>query len=811
MYNRFTNNAQHVLQYAQQSAQRLEHNYVGTEHILLGLVLNKEGVAGQLLSQLGLTPENVVRAIEKLAAPQPRNDGETALLPSTKRALELAVAEANRLGQNYVGTAQLLAGLLLDENGRAWQILESMDVDPQQVMRRLAEMTGMEMEDAGDDGSGQGKVDLNSFGRDLNELARQGKIDPVIGRENEIDRVIQILSRRTKNNPVLIGAPGVGKTAIAEGLAQRIINGTVPDILAGKRIFSLDMASLVAGTKYRGEFEERIKKVIEAIRNDPTVILFIDELHQLIGAGAVEGSMDAANILKPALARGELQCIGATTIDEYKKHIEKDMALARRFQPVLVGEPSQADAIQILFGLRDRYEAFHKARITDEAVRSAVTLSARYISDRYLPDKAIDVMDEAAAKVRMKVYSPTDEVKQLEQKLADVRKEKEAALASEDFERCASLRDEGKQLSEQLESMQKERKQQDDARLVVTEDDIADVVAQWTGIPVRQLTETESHRLLHLEEELHKRVISQDEAVSAVAKAVRRARAGLKDANRPIGSFLFLGPSGVGKTELARTLARQLFGSEDAMIRIDMSEYMEEYSVSRLVGAPPGYVGYEEGGQLTDAVREKPYSVILFDEVEKAAPDFFNLLLQVLDDGRLTDSQGRSVDFCNTVIIMTSNLGAQHLKPEAPVMGFAAAGHEKENKERDFQEAKKEIMEDVRRFFRPEFLNRIDEIQIFKPLGQADLRRIVAIMLQELNQRLDEKGIQMEWTENADDVLVDKGTDFAFGARPLKRAIQKLVEDPISEMLLSGSLKKGSHVYVDSKDKKELVFTTQAE
>lgn len=811
MYNRFTNNAQHVLQYAQQSAQRLEHNYVGTEHILLGLVLNKEGVAGQLLSQLGLTPENVVRAIEKLAAPQPRNDGKTALLPSTKRALELAVAEANRLGQNYVGTAQLLAGLLLDENGRAWQILESMDVDPQQVMRRLAEMTGMEMEDAGDDGSGQGKVDLNSFGRDLNELARQGKIDPVIGRENEIDRVIQILSRRTKNNPVLIGAPGVGKTAIAEGLAQRIINGTVPDILAGKRIFSLDMASLVAGTKYRGEFEERIKKVIEAIRNDPTVILFIDELHQLIGAGAVEGSMDAANILKPALARGELQCIGATTIDEYKKHIEKDMALARRFQPVLVGEPSQADAIQILFGLRDRYEAFHKARITDEAVRSAVTLSARYISDRYLPDKAIDVMDEAAAKVRMKVYSPTDEVKQLEQKLADVRKEKEAALASEDFERCASLRDEGKQLSEQLESMQKERKQQDDARLVVTEDDIADVVAQWTGIPVRQLTETESHRLLHLEEELHKRVISQDEAVSAVAKAVRRARAGLKDANRPIGSFLFLGPSGVGKTELARTLARQLFGSEDAMIRIDMSEYMEKYSVSRLVGAPPGYVGYEEGGQLTDAVREKPYSVILFDEVEKAAPDFFNLLLQVLDDGRLTDSQGRSVDFCNTVIIMTSNLGAQHLKPEAPVMGFAAAGHEKENKERDFQEAKKEIMEDVRRFFRPEFLNRIDEIQIFKPLGQADLRRIVAIMLQELNQRLDEKGIQMEWTENADDVLVDKGTDFAFGARPLKRAIQKLVEDPISEMLLSGSLKKGSHVYVDSKDKKELVFTTQAE
>ena len=808
MYNRFTNNAKRVLQYAQQTAQRLGHDYVGTEHILLGLVLNKDGVAGQVLAQLGLTPENVLRAIEKLTASSDIVQDDPGLTPRTKRTMELAVSEANRLGQNYVGTEHILAGLILEGSGRASQILESMDVDPEQILHRLADVTGTDAEDMPEENSASGSIDLNAYGRDLNELARKGKIDPVIGREKEIDRVIQILSRRTKNNPVLIGAPGVGKTAIAEGLAQRIVSGVVPDILADKRIFSLDLTSLVAGTKYRGEFEERIKKVIEAIQNDSHMILFIDELHQLIGAGAVEGSMDAANILKPALARGELQCIGATTLDEYKKHIEKDTALARRFQPVLVGEPTEEDAIQILFGLRDRYEAFHKARITDEAVRSAVTLSARYISDRYLPDKAIDVMDEAASRVRMKVYSPSDEVKNLEQKLADIRKEKEAALASEDFERCAALRDEGKELSRQLETMQKERKQHDDARLVVTGDDIADVVSQWTGIPVRQLTETESHRLLHLEEELHKRVISQDEAVTAVSKAIRRARAGLKDINRPIGSFLFLGPSGVGKTELARTLAQQLFGSEESMIRIDMSEYMEKYSVSRLVGAPPGYVGYEEGGQLTDAVREKPYSVVLFDEVEKASPDFFNLLLQVLDDGRLTDSQGRTVDFRNTVIIMTSNLGASHLKPDAPVMGFST-GSQEESREQAFKMAKKEIMDDVRRFFRPEFLNRIDEILVFKPLQRDDLRRIVSLMLKDLTKRLDEKGIAMDWTENADDVLVREGTDFAYGARPLKRAIQKLVEDPISEMMLGGSLKKGNHLHVDSPDKKELLFTTE--
>ncbi|MCI7201019.1 MAG: ATP-dependent Clp protease ATP-binding subunit, partial [Megasphaera elsdenii] len=721
----------------------------------------------------------------------------------------LAVREANRLEQNYVGTEHMLAGILEEGSGMAVQILEDMDIDPDLVSQRLSELMNDPVVEGGDAVAAKNGSDLSQFGRDLNEWAKKGKIDPVIGREKEISRVIQILSRRTKNNPVLIGAPGVGKTAIAEGLAQRIINGNVPDSLLDKRIFSLDLASIVAGTKYRGEFEERIKRILDVIEQDDTIILFIDEIHQLIGAGAVEGAMDAANILKPALARGDLQCIGATTIDEYKKHFEKDAALARRFQPVLVGEPTEDDAMAILFGLRDRYEAFHKARITDDAVRAAVKLSARYISDRYLPDKAIDVMDEAAARVRMKVYAPSHELQDLEQKLADINKEKEAALAGEDFEKCASLRDAGKKVSSEISALQKEKKQHDDEKLVVTENDIADVVSMWTGVPVQQITETESQRLLHLEEELHKRVISQDDAVTAVAKAVRRARAGLKDANRPIGSFLFLGPSGVGKTELARTLATQLFGSADNIIRIDMSEFMEKYSVSRLVGAPPGYVGYEEGGELTDAVREKPYSVILFDEVEKASSDFFNLLLQVLDEGRLTDSKGRTVDFRNTVIIMTSNLGASHLKPSGPVMGFSTGGDSAKDREASFEVAKKEIMADVKRFFRPEFLNRIDEIIVFKPLEQKDLRQIVDILLQDLTKRLGEKGVAMDWTTAADDVLVQEGTDFAYGARPLKRAIQKLVEDPISEMLLSGDVKDGNTIHVDSLDKKKLVFTTE--
>ena len=809
MNNRLTNDAKAVLQYAQEVAQKFHHDYVGTEHILLGLVLNTDGIAGLLLNQLGLTPENVTRAIEQHVGWGQDSPTKLRLTPRTKRAMELAVREANRLEQNYVGTEHMLAGILEEGSGMAVQILEDMDIDSDLVSQRLSELMNDPAVEGGDAVPSKNGSDLSQFGRDLNEWAKQGKIDPVIGREKEISRVIQILSRRTKNNPVLIGAPGVGKTAIAEGLAQRIITGNVPDSLLDKRIFSLDLASIVAGTKYRGEFEERIKRILDTIEEDDSIILFIDEIHQLIGAGAVEGAMDAANILKPALARGDLQCIGATTIDEYKKHFEKDAALARRFQPVLVGEPTEDDAMAILFGLRDRYEAFHKARITDDAVRAAVKLSARYISDRYLPDKAIDVMDEAAARVRMKVYAPSHELQDLEQKLADINKEKEAALAGEDFEKCASLRDAGKKVSSEISALQKEKKQHDDEKLVVTENDIADVVSMWTGVPVQQITETESQRLLHLEEELHKRVISQDDAVTAVAKAVRRARAGLKDANRPIGSFLFLGPSGVGKTELARTLAAQLFGSADNMIRIDMSEFMEKYSVSRLVGAPPGYVGYEEGGELTDAVREKPYSVILFDEVEKASSDFFNLLLQVLDEGRLTDSKGRTVDFRNTVIIMTSNLGASHLKPSGPVMGFSTGGDSAKDREASFAVAKKEIMADVKRFFRPEFLNRIDEIIVFKPLEQKDLRQIVDILLKDLTKRLGEKGVALDWTTAADDVLVEEGTDFAYGARPLKRAIQKLVEDPIAEMLLSSSVKEGNTIHVDSLDKKKLVFTTE--
>lgn len=809
MNNRLTNDAKAVLQYAQEVAQKFHHDYVGTEHILLGLVLNTDGIAGLLLNQLGLTPENVTRAIEQHVGWGQDSPTKLRLTPRTKRAMELAVREANRLEQNYVGTEHMLAGILEEGSGMAVQILEDMDIDLDLVSQRLSELMNDPAVEGGDAVPSKNGSDLSQFGRDLNEWAKQGKIDPVIGREKEISRVIQILSRRTKNNPVLIGAPGVGKTAIAEGLAQRIITGNVPDSLLDKRIFSLDLASIVAGTKYRGEFEERIKRILDTIEEDDSIILFIDEIHQLIGAGAVEGAMDAANILKPALARGDLQCIGATTIDEYKKHFEKDAALARRFQPVLVGEPTEDDAMAILFGLRDRYEAFHKAHITDEAVKAAVKLSSRYISDRYLPDKAIDVMDEAAARVRMKVYAPSHELQDLEQKLADINKEKEAALAGEDFEKCASLRDAGKKVSSEISALQKEKKQHDDEKLVVTENDIADVVSMWTGVPVQQITETESQRLLHLEAELHKRVISQDDAVTAVAKAVRRARAGLKDANRPIGSFLFLGPSGVGKTELARTLAAQLFGSADNMIRIDMSEFMEKYSVSRLVGAPPGYVGYEEGGELTDAVREKPYSVILFDEVEKASSDFFNLLLQVLDEGRLTDSKGRTVDFRNTVIIMTSNLGASHLKPSGPVMGFSTGGDSAKDREASFAVAKKEIMADVKRFFRPEFLNRIDEIIVFKLLEQKDLRQIVDILLKDLTKRLGEKGVALDWTTAADDVLVEEGTDFAYGARPLKRAIQKLVEDPIAEMLLSSSVKEGNTIHVDSLDKKKLVFTTE--
>ena len=690
-----------------------------------------------------------------------------------------------------------------DGGGVAVNVLYGMGIRANDVVKAINSIYGSEQNGA-EGGSGNGANgaggnsnlgDLKDFATDLNELAKQGKIDPVIGRDNEINRVIQILSRRTKNNPVLIGEPGVGKTAIAEGLAQRIVTQNVPEILRNKRIISLSLTAMVAGAKYRGEFEERLKKAIDEVQKHDDMIIFIDELHTLIGAGASEGSMDAANILKPALARGTFQVIGATTLDEYKKHIEKDAALERRFQPVLVGEPSEEEALEILKGLRDRYEAFHKAKITDEALKAAVELSSRYISDRFLPDKAIDVMDEAASKVRMKVFTAPPDVKDLETRLADVRKEKEAAVTGQNYEEAAKLRDEEKKLVDEIEAKQQARSKEDEEKLVVTEDDIAAVVSQWSGVPVAKIAEEESQRLLRLEDELHERVVGQDEAVVAVSKAVRRARAGLKDPKRPIGSFLFLGPTGVGKTELARALAANLFGDENAMIRLDMSEYMEKHTVSRLVGAPPGYVGYDEGGQLTDAVRRKPYSVILFDEVEKAHPDFFNILLQVLDDGRLTDNQGRTVDFRNTVIIMTSNLGSNFLKEDSAAMGFLAAKNKedaKKNAESSFAEAKKNTLDAVKRHFRPEFLNRIDEMVVFHPLTGEDLGKIVNILLKDVTKRLAERNLTLEVSPEALDVLVKEGSDFAYGARPLKRAIQRLVEDPISDLILKGDAPEGS-------------------
>ena len=735
------------------------------------------------------------------------------MTPRVKYILELAVQMANRMNHNYVGTEHILLGLLSDGSGVAAAILQSMDVRTNDVVDAIRNILGSNSKghNDGQEGSnGDGELgDLSDFATDLNEYAKQGKIDPVIGRDTEIQRVIQILSRRTKNNPVLIGEPGVGKTAIAEGLAQRIVTGNVPEILRNKRIISLSIGAMLAGAKYRGEFEERLKKAIDEVQQHDDMIIFIDEIHTLVGAGATEGAMDAANILKPALARGEFQVIGATTLDEYKKHIEKDAALERRFQPVQVGEPNEEDALEILKGLRDRYEAFHKAKITDEALKAAVSLSSRYITDRFLPDKAIDVVDEAASKVRMQVFSTAPDVKALEERLKVVKNEKEAAVTSQDFEKAAKLRDEEKTLVKDISDKKSAAKEESDQKLVVTEDDIAAVVAQWTGIPVAKIAEEESETLLHLEKELHKRVVGQDDAVTAVAKAVRRARAGLKDPKRPIGSFLFLGPTGVGKTELARALASSLFGDESAMIRLDMSEYMEKHTVSRLVGAPPGYVGYEEGGQLTDAVRRKPYSVVLLDEVEKAHADFFNILLQVLDDGRLTDSQGRTVDFRNTVIIMTSNLGAKALHKNSPELGFLAPKKSQssinQSNSIDFKEAKKSVMDAVKRHFRPEFLNRIDEMIVFQPLTEEDLQQIVSILMSDVTKRLKERELQLEITAEAMQLLVKEGSDFTMGARPLKRAIQRLIEDPVSDLILKGDATEGKTIKADVKDNEIVV------
>ena len=809
MMQRFTDDAQRVLSLAQEAALELGHDYVGTEHVLIGLTKVKNGVAAKALEELGLVTEDIFEAVEEHVGRGNKKATSIYMTPRVKHVLELAIQVANQMNHNYVGTEHILLGLLSDGSGVAVAILRAMNIRSNDVVEAIRSILGS---NKGSNNGGQEGInsnndlgELSDFATDLNESAKQGKIDPVIGRDTEIQRVIQILSRRTKNNPVLIGEPGVGKTAIAEGLAQRIVTGNVPEILRNKRIISLSIGSMLAGAKYRGEFEERLKKAIDEVQQHDDMIIFIDEIHTLVGAGATEGAMDAANILKPALARGEFQVIGATTLDEYKKHIEKDAALERRFQPVQVGEPNEEDALEILKGLRDRYEAFHKAKITDEALTAAVSLSSRYITDRFLPDKAIDVVDEAASKVRMKVFSAAPDVKALEDRLNTVKKEKEAAVTSQDFEKAAELRDEEQSLLKEIGDKKSIAKEKSDQKLIVTEEDIAAVVAQWTGIPVAKIAEEESATLLHLEEELHKRVVGQDEAVTAVAKAVRRARAGLKDPKRPIGSFLFLGPTGVGKTELARALASSLFGDESAMIRLDMSEYMEKHTVSRLVGAPPGYVGYEEGGQLTDAVRRKPYSVILLDEVEKAHADFFNILLQVLDDGRLTDSQGRTVDFRNTVIIMTSNLGVKALHKNSPELGFLAAKKSDfnvdENKEIEFKEAKKSVMDAVKRHFRPEFLNRIDEMIVFHPLTEEDLKEIVTILMSDVTKRLGERDLQLEITPEAMKLLVKEGSDFTMGARPLKRAIQRLIEDPVSDLILKGDAKEGKTIKVDAKDK----------
>ena len=808
MMQRFTDDAQRVLSFAQEAALELGHDYVGTEHVLIGLTKVKNGVAAKALEELGIVTEDIFEAVEEQVGRGNKKATSIYMTPRVKNVLELAVQVANRMNHNYVGTEHILLGLLSDGGGVAVGILRAMNIRTDDIVEAIRHILGSSTngDHSGQEGANNnGDLgELTDFATDLNESAKQGKIDPVIGRDTEIQRVIQILSRRTKNNPVLIGEPGVGKTAIAEGLAQRIVNGNVPEILRNKRIISLSISSMLAGAKYRGEFEERLKKAIDEVQQHDDMIIFIDEIHTLVGAGATEGAMDAANILKPVLARGEFQVIGATTLDEYKKHIEKDAALERRFQPVQVGEPNEEDALEILRGLRDRYEAFHKAKITDEALKAAVTLSSRYITDRFLPDKAIDVVDEAASKVRMKVFSAAPDVKALEDRLNTVKKEKEAAVTSQDFEKAAKLRDEEQVLVKEIDDKKSVAKEESDQKLIVTEDDIAAVVAQWTGIPVAKIAEEESETLLHLEDELHKRVIGQDDAVTAVAKAVRRARAGLKDPKRPIGSFLFLGPTGVGKTELARALASSLFGDESAMIRLDMSEYMEKHTVSRLVGAPPGYVGYEEGGQLTDAVRRKPYSVILLDEVEKAHADFFNILLQVLDDGRLTDSQGRTVDFRNTVIIMTSNLGAKALHKNSTELGFLAPkkaeSHTNDSKTKDFKEAKKSVMDAVKRHFRPEFLNRIDEMIVFHPLTEEDLTKIVTILMSDVTKRLEERDLHLEITPEAMKLLVKEGSDFTMGARPLKRAIQRLIEDTVSDLILKGEAIAGKTIKADAKD-----------
>ena len=796
-FNGFTEKANNAMNLAISSAEELGHDYVGSEHVMLGLLKEGSGVAYTVLNKLGVTAEAYEKLIrERIGTGEPTSLSPDEFTPRTKRILQVAAVAGAQLHNAYVGTEHLLIAIIEDGQSYAMRFLQILGADPNRIVAELSNMlnnTGFHKQNearpgGGEEGGQTGKA-LEQFGRDLTQLAAQGKIDPVIGRQNEIERVIQILCRRTKNNPVLIGEPGVGKTAVAEGLALKIQAGEVPELLKNKRLVSLDLTGMVAGTKYRGDFEERIKSAIDEVKQDGNVILFIDELHTIIGAGSAEGSADAANILKPALARGDFQVIGATTINEYRKHIEKDAALERRFQPVMVGEPSEDEAVEILKGLKDRYEAHHKVTITDEAIDAAVKLSARYIADRYLPDKAIDLIDEAASRVRLRTFTAPDDLQELEKKIKDMEIDKAAAVNAKDFERAASLRDKEKELQDQLERAKDEWASKNErSNSVVVPTDIADIVSMWTGVPVSQLTEEESKRLLRLEDTLHQRVIGQEEAVSAIAKAIRRGRVGLKDKNRPIGSFIFLGPTGVGKTELCKALAEAMFGDEKAMIRFDMSEYMEKHTVSRLVGSPPGYVGFDEGGQLTEAVRTKPYSVVLFDEIEKAHPDVFNILLQILEDGRVTDSQGKTVDFKNTVIIMTSNVGARLITEKQQSLGFNQASSEEAAQEADFEKTKDLVMGELKALFRPEFLNRVDDIIVFHKLTKEDTQKIARKMLATLEKKLRDMDIQMEFTDAAVEAVADKGYDPTYGARPLRRVIQNQVEDPISEKMLEGAI-----------------------
>jgi ATPases with chaperone activity, ATP-binding subunit len=808
MFGRFTERAQKVLFYAQEEAQSLQHGYVGTEHILLG-ILREEGIAKTLVNDMGITVENVKNLVEEYEGKGEMElyKKEIPLTPRTKRLLELSLFEARNLNHNYISPEHILLALIREAEGVAFTILNNLGADFNKLRKDLVDALSGEQSTSSNDSkkdNGEPTPTLDQFGRDLTEMAKEGKLDPVIGREKETQRVLEILCRRTKNNPCLIGDPGVGKTAIAEGLAQKIVTANIPEILKDKRVVTLDLSSMIAGAKYRGEFEDRLKKVMEEIRKSANVILFIDEIHTLIGAGAAEGAIDASNILKPSLARGEIQCIGATTIDEYRKYIEKDAALERRFQPIIVGEPTKDEAVLILKGLRDKYEAHHRVKITDDAIDAAVNLSDRYITDRYLPDKAIDLIDEAAAKVRIENLTTPPDLKELESELEKATKEKEDSIRVQDFEKAARLRDKEKEIKDKLEGAKTNWKTQKDvSTLTVSEPQIATAVSKWTNIPVEKLTERESERLLKLEEILHNRVIGQQEAVKSIARAVRRGRVGLKDPKRPIGSFIFLGPTGVGKTELSKALAEAMFGDENNIIRIDMSEYMEKHTVSRLMGSPPGYVGFDEGGQLTEKVRRNPYSVILFDEIEKAHPEVFNILLQILEDGRLTDGKGKTVNFKNTIIIMTSNVGASTIKKQKS-MGFAALSNENEKKN-EYEKMKENVMEELRRSFRPEFLNRIDDIIVFHQLQEEDLKQIVRLMLNTVAQRLKEQDIEIEFTDEAQEVLTKKGFDLTYGARPLRRAITKTVEDELSEEMLRGNVKKGDRIKV-SVENGELTF-----